>query len=48
MCRILKMVQMNLQNKNRVTDIENKRSYLGERRWERGKLGDWTYGHYYI
>jgi len=41
MCGILKMIQMNLQNRNRLRGIENKRKVSkGERR--RGKFGAWN------
>ena len=44
-----KIIQMNLQNRNRLTDIENK---LTVTKWERGgrEIGNWelTDTHYYI
>ena len=35
------IVQMNLQNQNRVTDTENKHGYQGERWGRREQLRDW-------
>ena len=30
-----------LQNRSRITDVENKCGYQGVRGWGRDKLGDW-------
>ena len=36
-----KMIQMNLQNRNKVTDVENKLMAITGLREGRDKLGDW-------
>ena len=37
-----RVVQINLQNRNRVTYAENKLVVTREERWRRDELGDWN------